>query len=265
MLRRLHIEWMKLKNYRTFWILSILYLVSVFGANYIGYRIQQAVYEEREAKGMVEMVIGTPPFAFPNVWHTVSYISSWLLFLPGLLMIISITNEYSYKTHRQNIIDGWTRSQFITTKLMTAIIGAAISTLMVFLTALLLGLINREDFSTEKMYYLFYFFIQALSFSMVALLFALLFRRGGLAIGVFFLYALVLENLIAGLMNRYLNYSGRYLPLESTDNLVPFPIFENIQRRIVQPANITALLIVSLVYLVLYFFFSYKKFETDDL
>ncbi|WP_315820883.1 hypothetical protein [Paraflavitalea speifideaquila] len=213
MLQRLSIEWLKLKNYRTFWILSILYIVSIFGANYIVFRIQQAIYEEKQAKGMAEMIIGAPPFAFPQVWHMTTYISSFLLFLPGLLMIIFVTNEYSFKTHRQNVIDGWSRREFISLKLVMAVIGALISTIVVSITACIFGLTQGEPFSTEKMVYLFYFFIQALSYSLVALLFAILFKRGGLAIGIFFLYALVLENLIGGLMNRYLDYTGRYLPL----------------------------------------------------
>lgn len=265
MLQRLSIEWMKLKHYRTFWILSLLYMVSIFGANYIVFRVQQAIYEEKQSKGMAELVLGTPPFAFPNVWHTTTYISSFLLFLPGLLMIISVTNEYSYRTHRQNIIDGWNRREFIIMKIVLAAIGALISTVFVALTALLFGFVQGEPFTTEKGIFIFYFFIQALSYSLVALLFAILFKRGGLAIGIFFLYALVLENLIAGLMNRFLDYSGRYLPLESTDNLIPFPLLENVQRKIIKAPNITALLIVSLVYLVLYYFFINRKFETDDL
>lgn len=266
MLQLLSIEWLKLKSYRTFWILSILYVVSIFGANYVGFRIQQSIYEEKQAKGMAQMIIGTPPFAFPNVWHMTSYISSYLLFLPGLLIIMLVTNEYNYKTHRQNIIDGWSRREFISVKISMAAIGALVSTVIVALTALLFGFIQGSgSFSTEKTSYLFYYFIQALSYSLVALLFAVLFKRGGLAIGVFFLYALVLENLLAGLMNRYLNYSGRYLPLESTDNLVPFPLFQNVQRQIVQPPNITMLFIAALVYLVVYVVFISRKFETNDL
>ena len=265
MLQRLQVEWMKLKNYRTFWILSILYLVSIFGANYLTYLIQEAIYKAKEAEGMVEVIVGTRPYAFPNVWHMTSYVSSFLLFLPGLLIIISVTNEFNYKTHRQNIIDGWNRTQFISVKLVFILLIAILSTLMVILTALFFGFINGEPFSTEKIIFIFYFFIQALSYSMVALLFSLLFRRGGLAIGLFFLYALILENLLAAFMNKYLNYSGRYLPLESTDNLVPFPVLENVQRQIMRPPNITALFIVAIVYLIIYFVLSYRKFQTDDL
>jgi hypothetical protein len=256
---------MKLRPYRTFWVLSGLYLLSIFGANYIVYLIQQAIYQEKQAKGMAEMIIGTPPYAFPNVWHMTTYVSSFLLFVPGLIMIMFVSNEYSFKTHRQNIIDGWSRHQFITVKLLMAVIGALLSTLMVFLTALFFGLIHDEPFSTDKMIYLVYFFIQALSYSLVALLFALLLRRGALAIGLFFLYAVVLENALAGLMNHYLNYSGRYLPLESSDNLIPFPLLQEVQNKMMRPINTTAVLVAVFIYLGLYVFFSYIKFETDDL
>src|SRR5262245_5768224 len=100
----LSIEWKKLKNYRTFWILLCLYIVSVIGANYIAYRIQQAIYEAKQTKGMASMVLGTPPYSFPDVWQTTANVSSYLLFIPGLLLIISISNEFSFKTHRQNVI-----------------------------------------------------------------------------------------------------------------------------------------------------------------
>lgn len=265
MLQRLSIEWLKLKHYRTFWILSLLYIVSIVGANYIVFRIQQAVYEAKQAKGMAQMVLGTPPFAFPNVWHTTSYISSFLLFLPGLLMIMSVTNEYSFRTHRQNIIDGWSRREFIEVKLVSAVISALVSTVVVAITALLFGFVQGDPFTTEKSIYILYFFIQALSYSLVALLFAVLFKRGALAIGIFFLYALVLENVVAGIMNRYLDFSGRYLPLESADSLIPFPLFENVQRQIIKAPNYTALIIAAIAYLALYIIGTTRKFETDDL
>jgi ABC-2 type transport system permease protein len=265
MLHLLKIEWLKLKNYRTFWILSALYLISIFGINYIVYRIQENIYNAKEAKGMAEMVIGSRPYSFPLVWQMASFVSTFLLFLPGLLLIISITNEYSYKTHRQNIIDGWSRRDFISVKLLLAVIVAFISTLMVFFTALAFGFASGSDFDLQNIEYLGYFFIQTLSYGMVALLFSILFKRGALAIGVFFLYSLVLENLIAKPISHYFNDAGRFFPLESTDVLIPLPVFENMQRQISDPPNYTVFLVVALVYLGIYTFLAIRKFESDDL
>jgi ABC-type transport system involved in multi-copper enzyme maturation permease subunit len=261
----LKIEWLKLKNYRTFWILSSLYIVSVFGANYIVYRIQQEIFREQQAKGMAEMIVGSIPYEFPTVWQMTSHVSSYLLFIPGLIMIISVTNEYSFKTHRQNIIDGWSRKQFISIKIMQAVLWAALSTFLVFLSSLIFGLQGKEGIDFSKAYFLGYSFIQALSYIMVALLFAILFRRGGLAIGVFFVYALLLDELVALLLNRYVYDIGRYMPLESVDKLVTAPVFENLKRRIVAPPNYALQFSFAIAYLIGYFVFITKKFEKDDL
>jgi ABC-2 type transport system permease protein len=265
MIELLKIEWMKLKNYRTFWTLFVLYLVSIVGINYITYRIQQRIYDQAATKGAAEMIVGARPYAYPLVWQMTSYMSSFLLFVPGLMMIIFITNEYSFKTHRQNILDGWSRSDFISVKLFETLLFALLSTMMVFLTSIMFGSFSDKAFTWENVHYVGFYFLQALSYGLFALLFAILFRRGGLAIGVFFLYTVVLENLLAGLLNKYAGNIGRYLPLESSDNLIPFPAFRQVQNQLIKPQNIPALLIAVCIYLLLYVVLSHRKFLKDDL
>ena len=68
----LAIEWLKLKSYRTFWILSGLYLFSILGLNLIAFRVQQSIYEAKEAQGMAEMVLGSTPYSFPTTWQFIS-------------------------------------------------------------------------------------------------------------------------------------------------------------------------------------------------
>ncbi len=253
---------MKVKNYRTFWVLAILYLVSIFGSNYISW----LVWDSRPKNtNQMDMVVGTP-FQFPDVWHMVSYVSSFLMFMVGLLIIISVTNEYSYKTHRQHIIDGMSRREFVLVKIALTFIISVVATITVFITAIVFGLVeNTSSFTFEKVEFIGYFFVQSLSYASLALLFSLLFKRSGITIGVYFLYTLILENMLAGVMNRYLDYSGRYLPLESTDNLIRIPVFKMIVNQFLPSYNITALLIASAVYLGLYYFVSMRKFATDDL
>src|SRR5215510_13108456 len=150
MLHLLKVEWLKLKNYRTFWVLTSLYLISIVGINFIVFWIEKRIYEEKQSKGVAELIIGNRPYSFPTVWHMTAYVSSFLLFVPGLLMIIFITNEYSYKTHRQNIIDGWSRNQFISVKIAVAILMAFLSTIFVFLTAMFFGFQLKDAFSLDK-------------------------------------------------------------------------------------------------------------------
>jgi hypothetical protein len=266
MIKLLKIEWLKIKGYRTFWVLTTLFLISIIGINYSTYYIKQITTQNN---AQVNTILGAP-FSFPNVWHTVSYISSFLLFIPGLMIITSVTNEYSFKTTRQNIIDGWSRQQFIQVKIALVVILAAIATIFVFLTALLFGLISGDPFTLEKIEFIGYFFIQAVSYSMVALLMSVLIKRSGLAIGVFFIYSVIIEQ---GL-GAFLNYKtmglttfkglGDYLPLNTTDNLIPFPFFRKFVKFGTEP-SIIVLLCLSAIYLALYYYFTTRKFQNDDL
>lgn len=263
----LRIEWMKLKNYRAFWILFCIFIATIFGANYIIYRIQLVIYSERQAKGIATMVLGNPPYSFPTVWQAVAHVSSWLLFIPGLIMILTVTNEYSFKTHRQNIIDGWTRRQFTVSKILLAAVFALFTTIVVAITAVTFGFMSGDDsFSFEGFSYIGYFLLQAMSYIMVALLLAVIFKRGALAIGVFFAYSMVLEQILVLILNRYANYAGRYLPLETTDVMVPFPHIQRLVNKLLATEpNYSFIFIMSLVYLAAYLFITVKKFQTDDL
>lgn len=266
MLKLLSIEWLKLKNYRTFWILSGLYLFSIIGANFIAFRIQQAVYQAKEAKGMAQMMFGATPYSFPITWQMTAFISSFLLFIPGLIMIIAVTNEYSYRTHRQNVIDGLTRREFVTVKIALAAALALASTIMITLTAIIFGLADgNASISFDNFIFIGFSFLQCFSYIMVALLIAVLLKRGGLAIGIYFLYSVLLEDVIRGILNYKGGTAGRYLPLQSTDELIRFPLIEKIQDKFVAPPNATTLIILALIYVTVYIFFTIRKFETDDL
>lgn len=266
MLHLLKIEWLKIKGYKTFWILATLFLVSILGVNYFVFNIKQGM---SQGNAQANILIGSP-FDFPNVWHTVSYFSSFLLFIPGLMMITSITNEYTYKTHRQNVIDGLSRSQFIHVKIVLIIILVIVATIFVFLTSILYGLLSGSSFSFEKVEHIGYYFIQGLSYCMVALLLSVLIKRSGLCIGLFFLYIFIIENFIAAMLNNMSgdmksnSGPGDYLPLNTVDNLIPFPFFRSlVQLGTIPPTYI--LLGLAAIYLFLYYFFSVRKFKTQDL
>lgn len=266
MIRMLKIEWLKIKDYRTFRVLMILFLISIFGINFFVFYIKQLTTQSNR---QINVIMGAP-FDFPNVWHTVSYISSFLLFIPGLIIITFVTNEYTFRTTRQNIIDGWSRRQFIQVKIAFVILLSLLSTLCVFLAALLFGIGSGSTFSFSKIEFVGFYFIQAVSYTMVALLLSVIIKRSGLAIGIFFLYSLIIENMLSAL----LNYSGGnihrssgpgdYLPLNSTDNLIPFPFFRDVLKIGTQP-SVYILLGCSIVYLALYYFISVRKFQNDDL
>lgn len=261
MLHLLKIEWLKIKNYRAFWVFAVLYLVSIFIVTYISW------YIEQRTKAQVpeaSMLLGDS-FAFPKVWQTVGWLSSWLLYFPGMIIIMLMVNEFNFKTHRQNIIDGWSRNQFIGIKIALVVIFSLIITVINIITCIAFGSISSGSFSMDGTENIFYVFIQALAYLFFALMLAVLFRRSGLAIIIFFLYGIIFEWLIAALTNFQFKLSpaGYFLPLQASDVLIPIPF----GKKVFYPDSpSTSILIVAvLAYITVYVFFARKKFLVDDL
>lgn len=269
MLQLLKIEWLKVKNYRTFWILFILYLISIIGANYMVYQVLELNFEETMRKdptdAFIRMMIGTPPYGFPQVWAMTAYVSSYLLIMPGFLSIILFTNEFNYKTHRQNLLDGFTRDQFITAKLLNILSLTLISTITISITALVFGSYGAKPFDGDYARYFSLSFLQCLSYCALALMFSALFKRSGIALGVYFVYVVIFDNVLFHVMNKYVYNTGYFLPIETADNLIPLPVAEQVQKHFLEKPDFSYILISCLVYLALYIFFTFRKFKSDDL
>jgi hypothetical protein len=269
----LKIEWLKLKKYTAFKVFAIGFSVGVLATNYIVYSVNKNIVNHLAAGGLVSF----SPYNFENTWQTTSYATGFILLLPAFLLIMLLTNEYSFKTHRQNIIDGLSRQQFISVKLMMALGFAVISTLLVIFTALLLGIISGTEFSLRGFEYTGYFFLKAISYNIIAVLISVLIKRTGFATGVFFIY-LGGENIISQLLNVWsikikadkgpdLGNLGDYLPMNAADALLAFP--DNpikSMSKVIMPADYTWLVLaLALAYLVLFYFWARRKFIHSDL
>jgi hypothetical protein len=211
-----------------------------------------------------EMVLGHP-YSFPNVWGTVGWMSSWLLYFPGMIIIMLMVNEFNFKTHRQNIIDGLSRNQFITVKIVLALLLAACITVINILTSLYFGFISPGHFSTEGMYNIGYIFMQSVAYIFFALMLAVLFRRSGLAIIIFFLYGLIFEWIITALITFQFKLAplGYFLPLQASDVLLPIPFGKQVMYP--KTPDLWVLVLAILAYIFVYVFFARRKFLHDDL
>ena len=262
MLHHLKIEWLKVKDYKAFWVFTILYGFAILGINYTGFYVNELTVENMPAS---QMLLGTP-YAFPKVWQTVGFMSSWLLYFPGILFIMLLTNEFNFKTHRQNIIDGWTRKEFITVKFVFALLFSAAATIFNFLVALLFGLITTgSHFAFAGMENVGYIFIQTAAYITFAMFLAILFRKSGAAIAVFFLYGLIFEYLFTVLINMKLSLTpvGYFLPLQVTDVMLPIPFGNKVIYK--DAPDIWIMVIASVIYVCAYYFFALKKFTKEDL
>lgn len=269
MLRILYVEWMKVKNYRTFWILLAITLFSIPAVNYMFYNIMNNSFPKVNGKS----ILGSP-FGFPDAWQTVSWNSSLLFFIPAILIITLTTNEFTFKTHRQNIIDGWSRGQFVGVKLIEVFILSALATMTVALTALLFGYLNNKagagaaaGVSTwlESRFILFYF-VEMFSYSLIAFLMALFIKRAGLAMGLFFIYMIV-EQIVVGIFRGIYKVDAvDYLPEEVTDRLIPIPFAKAVfAKQANWESHIPVYLLVALLYMIIYCLATRRHFLKSDL
>ncbi len=269
MLHLLRVEWLKVKNYKTFWILLAMTILSIPGLSYAIYDLMNNSFPKQRG---VQNIVGSP-FAFPDAWQTVSWNSTMLFIIPAILIITLTTNEFTFKTHRQNIIDGWSRRQFLSVKLVELVMLAVVCTLVVFLTTLVFGCIANKVAPGQNLWqdsrFAFFYFVQLLSYSTIAFLLALFIRRSGLAIGAFLIYMLA-EFILVGIgRHRYKLEGVDYLPEEVTDRLIPQPylhrVLESSADQVRWEQHLVIYLVVAVVYLVVYYLISDRRITKSDL
>ena len=228
MMSLLKIEWLKIKKYPAFWWMLGIVALTYPGVNLIFYSGYLQLTSKKDFTSTVAKQLFGNPFAFPETWHSVAYFSSAFVIVPAILVIMIITNEYQYKTHRQNVIDGWSRNQFVTSKILDVVIITIVATLMYVATATGYGFsikdTNNANWS-EEIKYIPLFFLQTFAQLTVAFLLGFLIKKAFIALGIFMFYFLILENVLVGLF-KVKNWSGgRFFPLEISDRLIPGPKF----------------------------------------
>lgn len=270
MLQLFKTEWLKIKNYRTFWILfgsffTFLPFTFLMTANRFMRQFDQ--FEGKSIEAAMVKRLFSSPFIFPNVWHGAAWFGGLFFIIIGMLFIMLITNEVQYKTHRQNIIDGWSRMNYITAKITLLIFFVATSTLMVFLCGLVCGLLYTPDLASislfEQLHYVGYYAGMATLYLVVAFLIAILVKRTGLAIILYFGYVFIIDNLLWLALTFRKSQAGYFLPLESTDSLVPNPF----KPGMVETRTVTdgTLLITAAVYGALMLYGIVRYYSRTDL
>ena len=260
------IEWLKIKSYRTFWILFLAFLIFFpiafyFSASkYTESLSGSGRMEEQLLKAMIDS-----PFVFPKVWLTSSWMGGLFFILIGMLYILLITNEVQYRTHRQNIIDGWSRTDFLKAKFSLLIFFVLVSTLLISLSGLLVGLVfspaNANMFN--GIHFVGYFALMATLYLMLGYLVAILVKRTGLAIIIYFAIVCILDNVLWLIFTLKGSQVGYFMPLEAVDSLVPNPFKPKIMER--RTVADYALIIAAVVYISVYFTVIVNYFRKSDL
>ncbi|HSU28261.1 MAG TPA: ABC transporter permease [Chitinophagaceae bacterium] len=256
-------EWLKIRKYNAFWWIMGVTALAYPGINYIFYLgYQSLTHSESQAGKFATMLLGNP-FTFPEVWHTVAYCSSIFVFIPSVVIIMFISNEFAYKTQRQNIIDGWSRNQFMSSKLIDVLITSVIITLLFVLVSFIWGASNFPVGKTEifgQFYYVGLFALQTFAQLSLAFLVAYLVKKSFLSLGIFLFYFIILEPLLVFIFRNKVDDIGAFLPLEISDRIIPVPGFsrhispEGYQRSLseIQPHIFYTIALTALIWIICY-------------
>lgn len=222
-------EWLKIKKYPAFWWVMGITALTYPGTNSIFLAGYRDLTEKQSKSGQIVKALLGNPFSFPEAWRTVAYFSSLFVFIPAIVVIMLVTNEFTYKTNRQNIIDGWSRKDFMMAKLMDVLILSAIVTGIYTLVALVMGSINSPADQAGKwdlVYYVGLFALQTFSQLSLAFMVGLLVRKSFIAIAIFAFYFIIVEPIAVNVLHfKFHNDIGYYFPLEISHRLIPKPAF----------------------------------------
>jgi hypothetical protein len=148
---------------------------------------------------------------------------------------------------------------------------ALFATIIVFISAFITGIMSDSDISFRNFKYIYYFFVQAVVYFGVAFLLALLLKKTALTIGLFFVYSLIIENVLERYINKInigIEKIGGFLPVSSSEHLL---IPKELKELLYTTVNIGdthseyAYLIASIVYIVLCGWACYCIYKKQDL
>ena len=237
MKRLLKIEILKNLAYRPFKIFSIIYLFSIIVVALIGFaELNFGVSAKFKLKDL-------GIYNFPNIWHFTAYIVSLLKLFLAAIVVFSISQEFSNRMFKQNIIDGLSKWEFLKSKLLTIGVFSTLSTLFVAIISLLLGLKNSDPYASyeflSEFFFLGLYFVKIFLFLVLFLFLTVLFRNSifpfltffifWIIEGIFSIICIMLET--QSVIPHWLANIYQYLPLYTISKIVEAP-FGRIQPNV---------------------------------
>lgn len=223
--RLLQIEMRKIGNYRLFWALIGVLAAGMAGAFWgVESFLQEVTSNARQNSPIPIPSISL--YTFPGIWHNLTYIAGTRFFLlfPAFVIVLLVTNEFTFRTQRQNVIDGMSRDQLVISKVMFVALLSVTLTLFVALNGLLLGMIHTPATGWptlfHKSWFLLAYLLEVFGFSMLALLIGFLVQKSIFALGILFVYSVIAEPIA-------MHYSPEWLkpllPVNAIIRLIELP------------------------------------------
>jgi ABC-type transport system involved in multi-copper enzyme maturation permease subunit len=178
-------------------------------------------------------------YFFPDIWQNITFFASirFILILPAIVVIILITNEFTNRTIRQNIVNGMSRPEFLLSKLQLIFLISLLITFILVIATFILGMANTEGYNMtmmlKKISYSGGFFIQLFTFLIFAFFTGFLLRNTGLTIAFFTLYVFIIEPVLYFILKipkLQPNNISRFLPVNSVIRIVEYPYFPILKK-----------------------------------
>ena len=271
LLHLLKIDLKKLTNYRTFWVVCGIYFISLAFVTASGMEVLKFAADRIEDFGGSINIRRVPLYHFPDVWQNLIYVGGFFKFVLGVMVIISVTNEFAYRTVRQNVIDGLSRLEFVQSKVMTNAVLAGISTVLLFLIALITGLIYSPEIRFSELLndieFFPAYFLQVFGYLSFALLISIFINRAGLTI-IVLMVARGLELFIMYKVFHIDDTLGKpfavLFPLESIESLITLPFQRYVFLEVLDHPLITTVLMATL-WTFLFNYFAYLRIKKSDI
>ncbi len=232
MKRLLEIEWLKLRHYRPFWVLTGMYCLCVVLICSSGMLFLRFLKNKgADFDGIDPTII--PIYDYPDIWQNMTWVASIFKVILGFIVVISVANEASYRTLRQNVIDGLSKSEFLKSKLIFITALSVLSTLLLLVIGLIMGSLYSHVQGVEYMFrgtaFLPAYCLGVITYLTFAMLITLLIPRAGVVIVALFMYTVMFEPLLSVFLLHHPDVADwlrslvPFLPVRSIYDLVPFP------------------------------------------
>ncbi|MBJ6369723.1 ABC transporter permease subunit [Snuella sedimenti] len=170
-------------------------------------------------------------FNFPIIWHLTTFFAAQFKFFFAIVVVSMIGNEYSNKTIKQNLIDGLSKKEFILSKFYTIVFFSLVSSLLICLLSLCIGLYyssyTEASIIFQETEFLLAYFIKLMGFFSLCLFFGILAKRSAFALAFLFIL-FILEWITFGLITWKFNADiaekiQNFFPLKSMHKLIDQP------------------------------------------
>lgn len=234
-MKLIKLEWLKFKGHRFFLIGTGLYVLCMIGLILGIGQVRPLGNKASDQDALI--VIGSFAdmgfYKIPYVWHHITYFAGVFKFIPAFILLFFVANEYKFKTYRQNLIDGLTKSQFYLSKMFSVLGFSIFSTLIIGLTGFLVALIYNPDIPIMDLFqggeFLLAYFAEVLCLITFAVFLTFLLRSSTVAIIILLLYYSLVEPIIGySLMGDY----DIFLPTKASRDLInqPFARMSNMSE-----------------------------------